>query len=572
MIRNLRKFGDEEKQLMLLKEQLQLAIANDEAISQARQNFQKEIPPEITREDTRTLAEQIGDEDAQRVMAQNFLSEIFKSDQVLDILGNLSKDQIIGINTLWSGIKTELKGVNVKSMLPKDFISFLNKYMETAVSLQGALNVAINSVDELKRVIPTRQLMLEVNRILDSKNAPDLVKQKSRQLALVLPTDENYAALDALPAVQKKQKIDELLNTDLPNTILLERAVQDESRGKIEKLLQSVTPSSLQVTRNILDSLAVVAAPPDLRTRAPLDSRLGRSLINPSMTLNQKKLVTQFEDAISQVNDAIKATMPRDVLAEVVRRIRDPTSPMYPRGASQYQALIDNNVKAIRQYLNDNSKLSMGDREFIRNVLRNQTGFFDDSTHKPDRYVFVGKGIKMGRGRPPSIHTTPKVPYKLKIGEGIKVKREPVNVEFGKYILNTNQLKKQVLHVKNRAGGALSWFQPMPMSDAFTELINDMLQSNAVNKHLLKTLDSDEQKVFYELCDRAGLLKEFKLVRPVDNEEKELEKKFQILLGEYQAGNNSPLLIQQLRKHVIYFANKGKIPKQKAYAMLTELS
>jgi hypothetical protein len=571
MIRNLRKFGDEEKQLMLLKEQLQLAIANDEAISQSRQNFQKDIPPELTREDTRTLAEQIGDEDAQRVMAQNFLSEIFKSDQVLDILGNLSKDQIVGINTLWSGIKTELKGVNVKAMLPKDFISFLNKYMETAVSLQGALNVLINSVDELKRVIPTRDLLQRVNAVLDEKNAPDLVKQKSRQLAMVLPTDENYASLDALPAVQKKQKIDELLGLDIPNTILLEKAVDEKSRGKIEKLLQSVTPTSLQMSRNILDSLAAVAAPPDLRTRAPQDTRLGKTLVSSVMKLNEKKVITAFENAISQVNESIKATMPPATLAEVVRRIRDPTSPLTPRGASQYQALIDNNLKAIRQYLND-PNLPAGERDFIRRVLRNQTGYEDPTTYTPDRYVFVGKGLKMGRGRPPSIHTTPKVPYKLKIGEGIKVKREPVNVEFGKYILNTNQLKKQVLHVKNRAGGALSWFQPMPMSDAFTELINDMLQSNAVNKHLLKTLDSDEQKVFYELCDRAGLLKEFKLVRPVDNEEKELEKKFQILLGEYQAGNNSPLLIQQLRKHVIYFANKGKIPKQKAYAMLTELS
>ena len=176
MIRNLRKTGDEEKQLMLLKEQLQLAIANDEAIAQSRQNFQKEIPPEITSEDTRTLAEQIADEDGQRRQAQAFLSEIFKNDQVLDILGNVNKDQIVGINSLWSGIKTELKGVNVKAMLPKDFISFVNKYMETAVSLQGALNVLINSVDELKRVIPTRELMIKVNAVLDEKNAPDFVK------------------------------------------------------------------------------------------------------------------------------------------------------------------------------------------------------------------------------------------------------------------------------------------------------------------------------------------------------------------------------------------------------------
>jgi hypothetical protein len=48
--------------------------------------------------------------------------------------------------------------------------------------------------------------------------------------------------------------------------------------------------------------------------------------------------------------------------------------------------------------------------------------------------------------------------------------------------------------------------------------------------------------------------------------------KFQILLGEHRAGNNSPLLFQQLRKHIIYFTERGRIPKQKDLAMLTELS
>jgi hypothetical protein len=30
-------------------------------------------------------------------------------------------------------------------------------------------------------------------------------------------------------------------------------------------------------------------------------------------------------------------------------------------------------------------------------------------------------------------------------------------------------------------------------------------------------------------------------------------------------------MIKELRKHIIYFTNRGKIPKQKALAMLTEL-
>ena len=71
---------------------------------------------------------------------------------------------------------------------------------------------------------------------------------------------------------------------------------------------------------------------------------------------------------------------------------------------------------------------------------------------------------------------------------------------------------------------------------------------------------------------KLGLLSHFKLEKPEDTTEKDLMNKFQILLGEFRAGSNSPLLFQQLRKHIIYFTERGRIPKQKALAMLTELS
>ena len=67
MIRNLKKLGDDEKQLMSLRENLQLAIKNDEAIAAARANAQKNIPIELSREDQRTLSERIADEDGQRI-------------------------------------------------------------------------------------------------------------------------------------------------------------------------------------------------------------------------------------------------------------------------------------------------------------------------------------------------------------------------------------------------------------------------------------------------------------------------------------------------------------------------
>jgi hypothetical protein len=77
MIRNLKTLGDDEKQLMLLKESLQLAIKNDEAISASRAGFQQGKPLEVSVEDNKSLAEKIADSDKQLADARTNLMQVF---------------------------------------------------------------------------------------------------------------------------------------------------------------------------------------------------------------------------------------------------------------------------------------------------------------------------------------------------------------------------------------------------------------------------------------------------------------------------------------------------------------
>jgi hypothetical protein len=588
MIRNIKNYGDDEKQLITLKEQLQLAIKNDEAISAMRANAQKNIPLELSREDQRTLAEQIADEDSQRIQAQEKLSQLFKGQEVLTILGLINKDQIIGINTLWNGIKDELKGVNTKLMLPKDFILFLNKYMDDAVSLQGALTVGLNSVEDMQKIIPNKDTIDELLRFLQTRSRTTTQVLQVQELGKVLPTDADYTIISRTPAIEQKNLIDEG-NSLYPNRILLEKAIAEGNLGKIEKLLQVFTPANRDKIIDFLDKIKATPPPKPARPVARPAPR-PRPLVRPSPTgkpvpkgqairLTQRttgnfnlpipkdkddaKAVREFELDMTDLNKQFLDSLKPVDRTAIIKARADPSTPITKDQRNILGEFMLQNVRNIGRVLN---KYPDGkDRDAVLEALRD---FNPDVSI--DTYEFVGKGIKMGRGRPPS--DKPKVPYKIKIGEGIKVERKPVNIEFGKYILNTNQLKKQVLHLKGRAGGALSWFKPTPMSDQFTELITDMIASSTVNKHLLKSLDKEEQNLFYEVCDKAGLLGAFKLTKPENTEEKDQMNKFQILLGEFKAGSNSPLLFQQLRKYIIFFTEKGRIPKQKALSMLAELS
>ena len=65
---------------------------------------------------------------------------------------------------------------------------------------------------------------------------------------------------------------------------------------------------------------------------------------------------------------------------------------------------------------------------------------------------------------------------------------------------------------------------------------------------------------------------QFQSTKPKNTEEDDAKKRFDVLLGMYKAGNNNLSLISELRKHIIYFTNKGKIPKSKSLAMLLGLS
>jgi hypothetical protein len=58
----------------------------------------------------------------------------------------------------------------------------------------------------------------------------------------------------------------------------------------------------------------------------------------------------------------------------------------------------------------------------------------------------------------------------------------------------------------------------------------------------------------------------------IKNKDEEFNEKFQILLGSYNAGNNSEILKNQLRQYVLHAKRLNIIPANTANAMLLELS
>jgi len=154
-----------------------------------------------------------------------------------------------------------------------------------------------------------------------------------------------------------------------------------------------------------------------------------------------------------------------------------------------------------------------------------------------------------------------------KIGKGISILNTPKHLEFGKFVIDKHRLDQQgVLHFKHKSLGNTK-FKPFPVGDDTKELINDVLATGKLNHKHFSKLPNNEQSYLYNVIQGAGLLEHFKL----KINDKEDENRFEILKGEYLAGNNSIPLIRELRALIVKFSNDGKITKRQMTDLLLEI-
>ena len=109
--------------------------------------------------------------------------------------------------------------------------------------------------------------------------------------------------------------------------------------------------------------------------------------------------------------------------------------------------------------------------------------------------------------------------------------------------------------------------------------IKTQIVGNGVKQLLNQIIDNDtmDEKEYHELTENEkhlirtilNMLEKSYLIKSKDQD---FNEKFQILLGSYNAGNNSEILKNQLRQYIIHAIKLGIIPRNTGNSMLIELS
>lgn len=138
--------------------------------------------------------------------------------------------------------------------------------------------------------------------------------------------------------------------------------------------------------------------------------------------------------------------------------------------------------------------------------------------------------------------------------------------EFGKFMINTKLLYDDILLVKYKAS-----YAPVPtikrtkISSLLTSVLQDLIVTFNINYDLLNGLEEDEQNLFSNLLNKAGLTIPLKYNRTlIKLTPQKLVDKYNILKGQIIAGNNNKEIIKQVEDLLPKLVEVNRLTEEKA--------
>jgi hypothetical protein len=157
-----------------------------------------------------------------------------------------------------------------------------------------------------------------------------------------------------------------------------------------------------------------------------------------------------------------------------------------------------------------------------------------------------------------------------KIGKGVEApKREPYKT-FGKYLIHIPSLEDNVANFKYPSRATIPHIKRKQISNDYTEFLKDLMQNSKINEKEYNRLCDEEREHFNTVTKGAGLSEMLKVKAPKKNTD-DLAR-YELLIGEFKAGNNSPVMLKELRALIIKFMDEGKIKRKDGQSLLVDLS
>jgi hypothetical protein len=553
------KASDYSKSKITQDEIIALQISNDANIARARKAVRMGEVEQPTPLQVASPDELLMDVANLEANARVNLEKLgFRPQEAAQIITNIRNDptlDFVTINTNFPSIEADVrKRFNVKLLTPTFFLDYLRKYSAeldgtTGMKIFNPNNMMVNTVDELRQVLPDPAVIEYLRRAAEEgRFVGQQTLEQLQILSEMLPSQRDFQALQNLDPVRQQRIIDELLRQfqDMPsgdeirtiaNMIQADQLTKTDFLNEIRRIIDSIPQQRSERVNLVKEEVG------SSEKEGPPKSNLKPPTSGPPVFMPTEEDLKSFKQPL---RSSIMLDNPKVQIGQIKVTFRQ-----NPDLAEQ---LVD---------------LSTGQPvnfEILTKTKNPKRGVYFGNTNIKDIFkAKFGSGMKQKMS---SVKAN--MP---KVGRGLSVKETPSYKEYGKYAIHIPQLEQQdLLNVKYKSLGQIPKFKPIPVSDIFRDFLLDLLESGKANQRVYTQIAPEERKYFEEMSIGAGVWNGLGLKRTTTNTDEEENKRFEILKGEYIAGNNNPKVISELRRLVVKMMSDGRIRKPQGVELLMELS
>jgi len=158
--------------------------------------------------------------------------------------------------------------------------------------------------------------------------------------------------------------------------------------------------------------------------------------------------------------------------------------------------------------------------------------------------------------------------YKTNVGGKLKgdIKLKSHQQVVNKYYVDKQKLSEGILEIRYIKNKHLAHIKPTQMSPKMKKIMLQMITISDVDVKDYNLLTPHEKQLVKKI------IKLFDLDIQLDSDDEEFSNQYEILKGEYYAGNNSVELRHKLKEYIMYAIKTGKITRSFGMQQLEELN
>ena len=599
------KASDYAKGKITQNDIIALQIANDANIAKARKAVKMGEIEQLTPSQASSPEELLMDMANQEATARaNVMKLGFRDNEASRIITDIgigpTMDYTI-LNANFPAIEADIKSrFNVKLLTPSFFIEYLKKYSADVKGAAGMVrvfnpnnagfNANIDTIAELRAILPDPDVIEYLRQAaINSGVVGQMMLAELGRLRIMLPNAGAYQQYANQNPVQQQ-------------------AIIDANLARFENMPsgQEVRELAERVSRNDIDNPEFVRRLRDIISSIPAGGGAGAAPVyaEPASPTGVASQETEMREIRKQERDRKAAQTAIDIGGDPRTLTRDQqmiyaqlTGIVRVAPTKEEMSSITGDTATTGESLGSAMSLDTATLKQMKDTLRinpdiavqlvnintgervnyNDLALNPPASAKSRKISWRDTNLrelfqaKFGRGLIRKSIIQPKI--RMKIGKGLAVKETPSYREYGKYAIHLPQLEQQdMLNVKYKSLGQIPKFKPIPVSDIFRDFILDLLENGKPNVRVYTQIAPEERKFFEEMSIGAGVWNGLGLKRTTTSTDEEENKRFELLKGEYIAGNNNTKLLSELRRLVVKMMGDGRIRKNQGIDLLMELS